>query len=73
MTRSSLEDRFWRVDDFCQRFQPPGERQLLDNGLKQRKRSRELCLSEIMTVLIGFHQSSYRNFEAYYSKQVQTC
>ena len=73
MTRSSLEDRFWRVDDFCQRFQPPGERQLLDNGLKQRKRSRELCLSEIMTVLIGFHQSSYRNFEAYDCKQVQTC
>ena len=25
-----------------------------------------------MTILIGFHQSCYRNFEAYYCKQVQT-
>jgi transposase len=67
----SLEELFWQVDDFCQRFQPQWERQLLDNGLKRRKRARGLCLSEIMTLLIGFHQSSYRNFEAYYSKQVQ--
>lgn len=68
----SLEDLFWDVDDFCQRFQPQWERQLLDNGLKRRKRGRSLCLSEIMTILIGFHQSSYRNFAAYYCKQVQT-
>lgn len=68
----SLEDLFWHVDDCCQHFQPQWERQLLDNGLKRRKRSRSLCLSEIMTILISFHQSSYRNFEAYYSKQVQT-
>lgn len=67
----SLEELFWQVDDFCLRFQPQWERQLLDNGLKRRKRARGLCLSEIMTLLIGFHQSSYRNFEAYYSKQVQ--
>ena len=67
----SLEELFWQVDDFCQGFQPQWERQLLDNGLKRRKRARGLCLSEIMTLLIGFHQSSYRNFEAYYSKQVQ--
>ncbi|HCF26216.1 MAG TPA: IS982 family transposase [Cyanobacteria bacterium UBA11049] len=67
----SLEDLFWHVDDFCQRFQPQWERQLLNNGLKRRKRARGLCLSEIMTILISFHQSSYRNFEAYYCKQVQ--
>jgi transposase len=67
----SLEDLFWHVDDFCQRFQPQWERQLLDNGLKRRKRKRGLCLSEIMTILICFHQSSYRNFEAFYCKQVQ--
>lgn len=68
----SLEELFWHVDDFCQRFQPQWERQLLDNGLKRRKRARRLCLSEIMTILISFHQSSYRNFEAYYCKHVQT-
>jgi hypothetical protein len=30
-----------------------------------------LGLSEIMTILIGFHQSSSRNFKAYYHNQVQ--
>jgi hypothetical protein len=67
----SLEDLFCSVDDFCQAFEPQWERQLLGNGLQQRKRSRSLCLSEIMTILIGFHQSSYRNFKAYYQQKVQ--
>jgi len=67
----SLEDLFCSVDDFCQNFEPQWERQLLGNGLLRRKRSRSLCLSEIMTITIGFHQSSYRNFKAYYEKKVQ--
>ena len=67
----SLEDLFCCVDDFCQIFEPYWERQLLGNGLQQRKRSRSLCLSEIMTILIAFHQSSYRNFKAYYQQKVQ--
>jgi transposase len=67
----SLEDLFCSVDDFCQIFEPQWERQLLGNGLLQRKRSRSLCLSEMMTILIAFHQSSYRNFKAYYQQKVQ--
>ncbi|WP_199350083.1 hypothetical protein [Nostoc flagelliforme] len=52
-------------------------RQLLGNGLQRRKhvvyrrRHRSLCLSEIMTILLGFHQSCYRNFKAYYQDKVQ--
>lgn len=67
----SLEELFCSVDDFCQRFEPQWERQLLGNGLQQRKRARSLSLSEIMTILIGFHQSWYRNFKAYYQEKVQ--
>ena len=67
----SLEDLFCSVDDFCQIFEPYWERQLLGNELQQRKRSRSLCLSEIMTILIAFHQSRYRNFKAYYQQKVQ--
>lgn len=67
----SLEDLFCCVDDFCQIFEPHWECQLLGNGLQRRKRSRSLCLSEIMTILIAFHQSSYRNFKAYYQQKVQ--
>ena len=67
----TLEELFCSVDDFCQTFEPQWERQLLGNGLQKRKRDRSLCLSEIMTILIGFHQSCYRNFKAYYQDKVQ--
>ena len=66
----SLEELFCCVDDFCQAFEPQWERQLLGNGLQRRKRSRSLCLSEVMTILIGFHQSCYRNFKTYYQEWV---
>lgn len=68
----SLEDLFCSVDDFCQQCEPIWHNQLLDNGLAHRKRARSLCLSEIMTILISFHQSSYRNFKAYYLEKRQT-
>ncbi len=67
----SLEELFCCVDDFCQTFEPQWEGQLLGNGLQRRRRDRSLCLSEIMTILIGFHQSRYRNFKIYYQELVQ--
>lgn len=67
---SSLEELFCHVDDFCQDFEPVWHRQLLAHHLKTRKRERSLSLSEIMTILIGFHQSHYRNFKAYYIHHV---
>ena len=56
---SSLEDLFCSVDDFCQRFQPQWQPQLLQSGLQTQKRSRQLCLSQIMTIVIAFHQQGY--------------
>src|SRR5882762_9215012 len=38
---------------------------------KQRQRAGELWPSEIMTILIHFHQSHYRTFKAYYTEYVQ--
>ncbi|MEN9521064.1 MAG: hypothetical protein RLZZ381_3652 [Cyanobacteriota bacterium] len=66
-----LEELFCHVDDFCQTFEPLWKQQLIGNGLKQRNRQRSLCLSEVMTILISFHQSCYRNFKSYYVKKVQ--
>lgn len=37
-----------------------------------RQRPRSLSLSEIITILIAFHQSCYRNFKTYYQAKVQT-
>ena len=67
----SLEELFGSVDDFCRAFEPQWKQQLLSFGLKQRNRLRSLSLSEIMTILIGFHQSYYRNFKSYYQEKVQ--
>jgi hypothetical protein len=62
----SLLELFCRVDDFCQAFLPAWGQQMLSDGLIQRQRARQLSLSEIMTILIHFHQSHYRDFKAYY-------
>lgn len=68
----SLEELFCSVDDFCQTFEPQWKQQLLGFRLKLRNRQRSLSLSEIMTILIAFHQSCYRNFKTYYEEKVQT-
>ena len=48
------------VDDFCQVFLPAWQRQLLTSGERRRPRAGRLTLSEILTILIVFHQSQYR-------------
>ena len=68
---SSLEALFCHVDDFCIRFEPQWETQLLTQGIKTRRREKQLSLSEIMTILVAFHQHHYRNFKHYYLAQVQ--
>jgi len=66
----SLLELFCDVDDFCEVFLPIWEKQLISSGQKQRQRDRSLTISEIMTILIAFHQSHYRDFKAYYLEQV---
>ena len=66
----SLLVLFCDVDDFCKEFLPIWNRQLLASGQKHRQRPRSLTISEIMTILIAFHQSHYRDFKAYYHEQV---
>ena len=66
----SLTELFCDVDDFCQSFVSVWRKQMLSAGEIQRQRERSLSLSEIMTILIHFHQSHYRNFKAYYTEYV---
>jgi transposase len=66
----SLVELFCDVDDFCQVFLPVWKQQLLASGAVQRQRDRQLTLSEIMTLVILFHQSHYRNFKAFYGDYV---
>jgi transposase len=66
----SLEALFCSVDDFCQRFEPVWQQQLFSSDLQERDRQRNLCLSEMMTILISFHQRHYRTFKHYYLDHV---
>ena len=66
----SLLELFCDVDDFWQAFLPAWRKQLLATGTVQRQRDRSLSLSDVMTILIHFHQSHYRNFKAYYTEYV---
>jgi hypothetical protein len=59
---------FCDIDDFCLLFEPLWRKQLLDT--RQRHRASTLCLSEVMTIIVLFHTSSYRNFKAYYTEHV---
>lgn len=67
----SLLELFCDVDDFCQSFVPTWQKRMFSAGAIQRQRERSLSISEIMTILIHFHQSHYRNFKAYYTEYVQ--
>ena len=62
----SLEDLFCDVDDFCRLFLPDWHRQQLQYGERKRLRGCRMALSELMTILVHFHQSHYRDFKAYY-------
>jgi len=59
---------FCDIDDFCLFFEPRWNERLLET--RQRHRASTLCLSEVMTIVVLFHASSYRNFKAYYTEQV---
>ena len=66
----SLVETFCSVDDFCQLFEPHWERMQLSSGFRQRRRKSQLSLSEVMTIIIHFHQSGYRTFKSYYQNYV---
>lgn len=62
----SLLELFCRVDDFWLAFAPAWKQGLLHSGQIKRQRRSHLVESEIMTILIHFHQSHYRDFKAFY-------
>jgi hypothetical protein len=66
----SLLELFCRVDDFWLAFAPRWKQTLLHSGQVKRQRSGQLTESEIMTILIHFHQSHYRDFQAFSTQHV---
>jgi len=63
---------FCDVDDFCKEhvMKERVEKKCLGDGKRHRNRARSLSCSEIMTLLICFHASHYRNFKHFYQDPV---
>jgi hypothetical protein len=59
---------FCEVDDFCKAYKEKSQKKLTDK--KRRNRKGRLSKSEIITILIYFHGSHYRNFKHYYLQYV---
>lgn len=66
----SLLELFCDVDDFCKAITQWLDSQRLGPSNKPGPKSR-LSASEIMTILIYFHMSRYRDFKTYYTQYVQ--
>jgi len=66
-----LTQIFCEVDDFCQWFERQWQQQaqlpeMSSVGLGRTR----MCLSEVITIVIGFHGSRYRTFKDFYTLQV---
>jgi hypothetical protein len=68
---SQLIAMFCDIDDFCKVFEPRYTQRRLQSGQRQRIRQSQLSLSEIMTIIVYFHSSHYRDFKHYYTEYVE--
>jgi hypothetical protein len=51
---------FCDIDDCCLQFEPLWQQHLVSDGSRQRWLEQRLCLSEVMTIVVSFHQLGYR-------------
>jgi hypothetical protein len=66
-----LEKLFCEIDDFCATFEETFKPKIITNQKQQRRRKCQLCLSEVTTIIVHFHHSSYRNFKDYYQNIIK--
>lgn len=59
----NIVEIYCAVDDFMKIFTKAWHKQLLTNGERQRIKPSRLSPSEVMTIMILFHQAHYRNFK----------
>lgn len=61
---------FCQIDDFCRTFEPKFNEQLLANGQRKRIKPSKMSRSEVMTLLVLFHRSGFRDLKTFYTKVV---
>lgn len=55
------------VDDFWKLFKKDWDQHLIESGASRRGPKPEMSFSEMMTIIILFHQSNYRTFKHFYA------
>jgi hypothetical protein len=61
---------FCEIDDFCQQFEPKFNRQLIADGTRKRIKPSKMSRAEVMTILVLFHRSGFRDLKTFYTKVV---
>ena len=67
----NLLELYCVVDDFLKDFLPKFEKKLLESGQKKSRKSCSMSLSEIMTIMIYFHQMRFRDFKSFYTQYLK--
>lgn len=67
----NLTELFCMMDDFCKEFEPAWSAHLISNGKRHRNRAAGVSLSELMTLVVLFHQIRYRQFKLFYLHHVR--
>jgi hypothetical protein len=70
---TNLVEIFYIVDEFCKEFEKvmEGHRLPKDPSKKTRKRAFIMSDSEVITIMIMFHQSHYRDLKFFYINHIQ--
>jgi hypothetical protein len=65
-----LTEMFCDIDDFCQPIVEELEKTQIAEGTKTRCRKRSLSHSEIITIIVYYHQKGYKTFKWFYTDYV---
>src|SRR4051812_34296445 len=65
-----LTEIYVDVDDFCKAKRSLIQHALRYCGAYKKSHPNRLTLSEVMTILVYYHLSPYKNFKAYYTRHV---
>jgi hypothetical protein len=70
---TNLVEIFYIIDEFCKEIEKTiqGHRLVKETSKKVRKKSFTMSDSEVITIMIMFHQSHYRDIKAFYINYIQ--
>ncbi len=61
-----IDALYTEVDDFNKKFYPEWEKSQIESEQKKRRKKGMMTPSEVMTIIIHFHQSNHKDFKNYY-------